>query len=195
MYVYPCIIIRIFGQERQYTDTRYIQARSRNHCCCGKAISITYSECVFVALVTQHAMRMRRVTLSCVACLTLPRFSTLSHKQHDFLKKVIQLKMCILIFCTRFVRKIFLILRNERNTIINVHWSSCKVPTIIVRFLWNLNFLDKFSTITQTPNSIKIRPLEAKVFHTDGRVDGQTDNDEANSRFSQFREKRLKMTK
>jgi len=23
-----------------------IDARSRNHCCCGKAISVTYSECV-----------------------------------------------------------------------------------------------------------------------------------------------------
>ena len=35
------------------------EARSRNHCCRGKAGNITYSECVSVALVIQHAMHMR----------------------------------------------------------------------------------------------------------------------------------------
>jgi hypothetical protein len=33
-------------------------------------ISITYSECVFVALGIQRAMRMRRAILSSVACTT-----------------------------------------------------------------------------------------------------------------------------
>ena len=44
-------------------------------------ISITYSECVFVALVTQHAKRMRPIILLSVACTI---FSTLSYKRHDF---------------------------------------------------------------------------------------------------------------
>jgi len=35
-------------------------ARSRKHWCRGTAIRITYSECVSVALLTQHAKRMRR---------------------------------------------------------------------------------------------------------------------------------------
>ena len=39
--------------------------RSRNHCYRGKAISFTYYECVFVALVIEHAKRMRHVTLYC----------------------------------------------------------------------------------------------------------------------------------
>jgi hypothetical protein len=42
---------------------RNIEPLSRSHCCRGKAISITYSECVFVTLVIQHAMRMRRIIL------------------------------------------------------------------------------------------------------------------------------------
>ena len=41
-----------------------IQARSRNHCCCGKTKkSITYSEFVFVAVVIQHAMRMHHIVM------------------------------------------------------------------------------------------------------------------------------------
>jgi hypothetical protein len=61
-----------------------------------KAISITYSECVSVALVIQHAKRMRNI-MSPEACLAVPYFSTLSHKRHDFWgnkKKLLNLK-CI----------------------------------------------------------------------------------------------------
>ena len=45
--------------------------RSRNQCCRVQAISITNSECVSEALVIQHAKLMRRIILSCVACLTV----------------------------------------------------------------------------------------------------------------------------
>jgi hypothetical protein len=41
----------------------YIEARSRNHCCGAKTISITHSEWVCVALVIQHAKRMRRIAI------------------------------------------------------------------------------------------------------------------------------------
>jgi len=37
--------------------------RSRNHCCRGKAISSTYSECVSVALVIKHAKRTRHIVI------------------------------------------------------------------------------------------------------------------------------------
>ena len=54
-------------------------------CYSGKALIITYSECVFVALGIQHAKRMRCVILSSVTCMTLKHFST--YKAHDLLKK------------------------------------------------------------------------------------------------------------
>ena len=42
--------------------------------CCGKAMSIAYSEYVFVALVIQHIERMRRIIFSSVTCPALPYF-------------------------------------------------------------------------------------------------------------------------
>ena len=71
-------------QDRQCTYKHTIRARSRNHLCSGKATSITYFECVSVALVIQNAMRMRRIILLSVACPDRPHFSTLPHKRHDF---------------------------------------------------------------------------------------------------------------
>jgi hypothetical protein len=89
--------------DRQSTYKCKIEARSCNHCCCGKAISITYSECVFVALVIQHAIHKHCITMSFVSCQALQYFSTLSHKRHDFRKKVIEHKICVLIFFATFV--------------------------------------------------------------------------------------------
>jgi len=78
---------------------RNIEARSRNHCCRGKGMSITYSECVSVVLVTQHAVRMRFILLSSMTCVAVLSFSTLSRKQHDLRgKNVSEGKMCLFCF-------------------------------------------------------------------------------------------------
>jgi hypothetical protein len=55
----------------------------------------------------------------------------------------------------------------------NVHWSSCRVPVILVRFYWKLNFLDRISRNTQISNLMKIRPVGAE-FHVDGRLGKRT---------------------
>ena len=108
--------------------------RVRVSCCHGKAIIIAYSECVSVALVIQHAMCMCRVILFYVACLALPYFPTLSHKRHDLQKKVFEHTTCVLILSTTLSETFLILRRIQRDIIVNVLRSSCKVPVILVRF-------------------------------------------------------------
>ena len=83
---------------------RNTETRSCNHCCSGKAVSVIYSECVFVALGIQHAKRMRHVILSHLWPVRLYHiFLPLSHKRHDLRKKVTEHKMCVLTSSTNFV--------------------------------------------------------------------------------------------
>jgi hypothetical protein len=85
--------ILLCGVTRQAMRVQHnIEARSLYHCCCEKAIKSTYSECVSVALVIQHGVRMRRVKLSPVTCSALSYLSTLSHKRHDFWTKFTERK-------------------------------------------------------------------------------------------------------
>ena len=89
---------------------RKIEPHSSNNFCSGRAVSITYPDHVFVALCIQHAMRMRHILLSFVACPFLQYFSTLSHEWYDFQeKKVIEYtrKTCVSIFSTIFFLKHF----------------------------------------------------------------------------------------
>ena len=150
-------------------------------CKCARAcvnISVVWAcTCAYVhvASLFQHATRMRHIVTSLVAHQSPLRFSTLSHKRHDFRKKVIEHKMCVLIFCT-ILSKTFLILRRiQRDVVINVKTSSYKVSIILVGFRSWQSF-EKNSNIKfhQNPSSgSRVVPC--------GRTDG---HDEAESRFS-----------
>ena len=70
-----------------------------------------------------------------------------------------------------------------------VRISSCRVSVVPVRFLYNVNFLERISRDPQIPNFMKIYGVGAELLHadtaTDREMDGQTDrHDEANIRFS-----------
>ena len=64
------------------------EVRSYTHCCSGKAVSVTYPECVFVAQGIQHAMRIRPV----ICGLPCPTFFHISSKRHDFQTKLLDIK-------------------------------------------------------------------------------------------------------
>jgi hypothetical protein len=81
-----------------------------NNFSCGKALSITYCECVFVALSFQYAMRIRRITLY-LACPGLSYYSTLSHKRYDFRKKKGTSHKMWVSFSPKFLSEIIPILR------------------------------------------------------------------------------------
>jgi hypothetical protein len=106
-------------QDRKCTYNVMFEVRLRNNCCRGKAISITYSQLVFVALVIQHAKPMRIIILSSVASPTLPYFSTYLLKDTIFRKKSYWTQNCVLIFSTTFAWNIMK--RIQRDIIINVH--------------------------------------------------------------------------
>jgi hypothetical protein len=99
--------------------------------CGGEACAGTWAR---VALLIQHAKRMRHIVLPFVASLASPNFSSLSHKRHDFREKVTENKMSVLIFPTAFIENISHLRRIQRCTVTNVRTSLCKVPVVLVGF-------------------------------------------------------------
>ena len=123
-----------------------MEARWHNHYCCGIALSITYSECVSVALLSG---------MQCVCAASY--FHLLSvWFQHIFphypinctifLKESLNTK-CVFWFSVRILPGTFPIPRTtERDVIKAVCRSACTVPVVVVvvRFSWNLNIWQIF---------------------------------------------------
>ena len=74
-----------------------IERRSRNHCCNGKAVRITYSECAFVALVIQHAMRMGHTAIRVVSGSTI-LLTKSAHKRQNLKEKLQDIKLVFSFF-------------------------------------------------------------------------------------------------
>ena len=56
--------LMMIQQDSQFTLERNFETRSRNHCCCVKVTSITYSDCAFVALGIHYIVCMPH-TVTC----------------------------------------------------------------------------------------------------------------------------------
>jgi hypothetical protein len=142
-------------------------------------------------LVIQHAMRMRQI----VVC-GLPRCAIIFHiisitARFSKKKKLLKAKRVFWFPLQLLSVKFLIIGRIERDTIRSVYWSSCKVPFILVRFQWNLNFVKRFSKNTQIVNFMKLC-LVVPRGQINARMDGRTGQDrldEAISRSSKFYER------
>jgi len=173
--------------------SRNIEALSRNHCCHPKAISITYSDYVSVALFIPYLKCMRRIILLYVPCLFLPYFSTFSLIGTIFGKRLLNIKSVLKLSTN--VSEIFIIVRRiYRRIFINIRRSLCKVP-IFVRFETKLNFLDIYSRNRYVQFTENPPTGPNCTMLTDGRTHRQTDrNNKAHSWYSQFYERVQKST-
>ena len=70
-FCYRSTLAKKWNQNLKYKKTgsvptykHNIETRSYSHFCRGKTVSITYSDCVLLALVIRHAKRLRRAILS-----------------------------------------------------------------------------------------------------------------------------------
>jgi hypothetical protein len=99
------VVVTFFIKTRQAMHIQCnIEVRSCNHCCCGKAVNITYSEFVFITFAIQHEILvcMHHIVTCGLSGYTI--FFHIISQMTLFLIKVNQYKMCVSIFSTNFVR-------------------------------------------------------------------------------------------
>jgi hypothetical protein len=127
--------------------------------------------CLFVALVMQHINRMRRIILPSVTVCLCNIFPHYLIKGTIFGKKLLNVK-CLFWFSLQILYEMFIILRrNQRDIIINIRRSLCKIYVTIFRFWWNLNCLDTVSKNTEMSNMVEIGPVGDELFHAHRRTD------------------------
>jgi len=78
------------------------EARSYNNSCSGKAISITYSENMFVTLGNQYGTRMRHIVICCLSGPAIFFHIIASKARFSEEKKLLNIG-CVLIFSSTFV--------------------------------------------------------------------------------------------
>ena len=76
-----------------------------------------------------------------------------------------------------FSEKLLILKRIQRNTIINAHKSSCKVPLFLSDFnkAWIWGGGGRFLKNIKIPSFMEIHPVETQLFYADWRTGGHTE--------------------
>ena len=136
----------------------------------------TTCECVFLGFDIQHAMRLHHI----VVC-SLPRstkFSTLSHKRHDFRgKKVIEHTVRVSSFCTTFVWNDFHSKKNwasyDKKMCIGLHVKFHLFLSDLTKLEFYRQIFEKCSNMNFHENPFFGSRL-VPCGQTDRQTDGQT---------------------
>ena len=159
-----------------------------NHCCKGKAISITQTECVFVALGIQHAMSMCHIVICGLFRSTT--FFDIFSQTSLFLgeKNVTEHQMCALVFSKTVVCNISHSqkkwARYDRKYIgLHVKYALC-----LSDFIGTWIFFADFRKILKYQISLKSVQWELSFYMRKGRRTGRQTGShvKVNSRSSQF---------
>ena len=119
------------------------EGHSLNHCCSGKAIVITYSDCVSVAIVIHHATCVFYCHLWPLQIYhTFPRYLV---NATIFGRRLLKTN-CVFWFSLQILSETFIILsRIQRDIMINVQRCSSKLPLVCCKILMKLERTRKFA--------------------------------------------------
>jgi len=165
----PCYVILSLStarrQEWQCTYNVTLKCVRVSTVAVERAKSITYSEFVSVALVIQHAKRMRHVVIRGLSGFYHIRPHYLINDTMS--GKILMNTKCVFWFPLQTLYEIFSF-QEELSEI----WSKMYIG---LRVKNPLNFLSRFSRNIQMSDVVKIRAAVAELPHADGWMDGQTD--------------------
>jgi len=81
----------------------------------------------------------------------------------------------VLFYSLEILTETFPILRPNKHYVINLYWSSCKVPIILVECKLNWNFLDGYLKHRLIRNFMKTLPVGTELFYVDGKSETHRD--------------------
>ena len=166
---------------------KYIWRSIESLSCNNFAVSVIYSECVFVALGVQRAMRMRHSVIYGLSGCTV-FFHIISQTARFSKKKLLNTKR-VFWFSLQFSLKGFLSREGFIELLLKLYIGlHVKYPLWLFEFnhIW---ILSKYFRKIPSNKFHENRSSGSGVFHADRQTDRQIDiYDEANSRLSPFSE-------